>query len=139
MIPNEDSYCDIDPDVVDKWGIPVLRFHWKWSDHEVRQVEAHAGDLPLRSSTSMGGSVLDPMPGPDQSYGISKGGEIIHEVGTTRMGDEPAHLGAERVLPGPRREEPLRGRRRALRLERPQERDLDHPGPGLADQRVHSP
>ena len=24
---------------------------------------------------------LDPMPGPDESYGISKGGEIIHEVG----------------------------------------------------------
>ena len=30
------------------------------------------------------------MPGPELGYGISKGGEIIHEVGTTRMGDSPA-------------------------------------------------
>ncbi len=37
MIPNENSYCEIDPDVKDKWGIPVLRFHWKWSEHETRQ------------------------------------------------------------------------------------------------------
>src|SRR3954453_20340770 len=29
MIPNEKSYCEIDPDTVDKWGIPVLRFHWE--------------------------------------------------------------------------------------------------------------
>ena len=34
MIPNEDSYCELDPVKKDKWGIPVLRFHWKWSEHE---------------------------------------------------------------------------------------------------------
>src|SRR5216117_526109 len=39
QIPNEDCYSEIDPDTVDRWGIPVLRFHWKWSDHEVRQVK----------------------------------------------------------------------------------------------------
>jgi choline dehydrogenase-like flavoprotein len=38
MIPNEQSFCEIDPDVVDRWGIPVLRFHWAWSDHELNQV-----------------------------------------------------------------------------------------------------
>ena len=37
MIPNEQSYCEIDPQVKDKWGIPVLRFHWEWSEHERRQ------------------------------------------------------------------------------------------------------
>src|SRR2546428_667813 len=37
MIPNDGSYCEIDPNVVDKWGIPVLRFHWKFTDHEYRQ------------------------------------------------------------------------------------------------------
>src|SRR2546426_4902402 len=26
QIPNEDCYCEIDPDTVDRWGIPVLRF-----------------------------------------------------------------------------------------------------------------
>ena len=29
---------------------------------------------------------LLPVPGREEDYGISKGGEIIHEVGTTRMG-----------------------------------------------------
>ena len=26
MVPNENCFCEIDPDTVDKWGIPVLRF-----------------------------------------------------------------------------------------------------------------
>src|SRR5712691_10742977 len=39
MIPNDDTYCEIDPRTVDRWGIPVLRFHWKWSDHEYKQVK----------------------------------------------------------------------------------------------------
>ena len=39
MIPNESSYCDIDPDVVDQWGIPVLRFHWKWGDNEIKMAK----------------------------------------------------------------------------------------------------
>jgi choline dehydrogenase-like flavoprotein len=26
------------------------------------------------------------MPGPERNYGLTRGGEIIHEVGTTRMG-----------------------------------------------------
>ena len=37
MVPNKDSYCELDPQVVDRWGIPVLRFHWKWSDYELNQ------------------------------------------------------------------------------------------------------
>ncbi len=39
MIPNDDSYCEIDPNVVDQWGIPVLRFHFKWSDYELNQAK----------------------------------------------------------------------------------------------------
>jgi choline dehydrogenase-like flavoprotein len=34
MIPNEKSFCEIDASVVDKWGIPALRFHFGWSDQE---------------------------------------------------------------------------------------------------------
>ncbi len=36
-VPDEHKYCEIDPDTKDKWGIPVLRFHWKWSDYELNQ------------------------------------------------------------------------------------------------------
>jgi hypothetical protein len=49
MIPNEGSYCELDPSVVDKWGIPVLRFHWKWSEHELNQAR-HMNDTFARSS-----------------------------------------------------------------------------------------
>ena len=37
MIPNEHCYTELDPSRVDQWGIPILRFHWKWSDHEINQ------------------------------------------------------------------------------------------------------
>ena len=33
------TYCDIDPDVVDRWGIPVLRFHWQWGENEMKMAE----------------------------------------------------------------------------------------------------
>lgn len=88
MIPNDDSYCDIDPDTVDKWGIPVLRFHWKWTDYEYLQVK-HMQETFRSLIAEMGGEVFDPMPSADEGYGIAPGGRIIHELGTTRMGRDP--------------------------------------------------
>jgi choline dehydrogenase-like flavoprotein len=88
MIPNEDSYCDIDPDTVDRWGIPVLRFHWKWTDHEYLQVK-HMQQTFRSLIAEMGGEVFDPMPSAEEGYGIAPGGRIIHELGTTRMGRDP--------------------------------------------------
>ncbi len=37
----------------------------------------------------MDGIILGDKPGKDQNYGISTPGSIIHEVGTTRMGNNP--------------------------------------------------
>ena len=39
MVPNPDTYCEIDPTIVDQFGIPVLKFHFKWSDYELRQAK----------------------------------------------------------------------------------------------------
>ena len=88
MIPNADSYCEIDPDVVDRYGIPVLRFHWKWSDHEYNQVK-HMQETFRALIAEMGGEVFSPMPTKEQGYGIATGGRIIHELGVTRMGKDP--------------------------------------------------
>jgi choline dehydrogenase-like flavoprotein len=88
MIPNEDSYCEIDPAVVDRWGIPVLRFHWKWSDHELKQVK-HMQETFRAIIHEMGGTPMTPMPTEQQGYGIEPGGRIIHEVGCVRMGNDP--------------------------------------------------
>jgi choline dehydrogenase-like flavoprotein len=85
MLPNEHCYMDIDPEVTDQWGIPVPRFHWRWSEHELRQV-AHGLRTAKAILETMGATVGE-LPPPEQA--ISRGGEIIHEVGTTRMGDSP--------------------------------------------------
>src|SRR5881628_2471655 len=77
MIPNPQSYCDIDPVTVDQWGIPVLRFHWQWSDNEIKMakdmqetfrsiVEAGGGTF-LSSATADG-----PRP-----YGIADGAPFV--------------------------------------------------------------
>jgi choline dehydrogenase-like flavoprotein len=89
MIPSEDCYCEVDPDTVDRWGIPVLRFHWQWSDHERNQAR-HMQETFRAIIAEMGGEAFGDMPGPDQDYGLAAGGQIIHELGTTRMGDDPA-------------------------------------------------
>ena len=88
MIPNDATYCETDPQVVDRWGIPVLRFHWKWSDHEYQQVK-HMQETFRGLIADMGGEPFAPMPTAEQGYGIAAGGVIIHELGGTRMGDDP--------------------------------------------------
>jgi choline dehydrogenase-like flavoprotein len=87
MIPNDDCYCEIDPDVVDQWGIPVLRFHWKWAEAELLQAK-HMQETFREIIDTMGGQVIE-NPELKKDYGIKKGGEIIHEVGSARMGDDP--------------------------------------------------
>jgi choline dehydrogenase-like flavoprotein len=89
MIPNEDSYCELDPEVVDQWGIPVLRFHWKWSDHETRQA-AHMVQTFADIIQAMGGTVVGGRVETDGAKAIARGGQIIHEVGTCRMGTDRA-------------------------------------------------
>jgi choline dehydrogenase-like flavoprotein len=89
MIPNENSYCELDPVVKDKYGIPVLRFHWKWSDYEYNQVR-HMQQTFRALVNEMGGHTFDKMPEQNKGYGIATGGSIIHELGTVRMGTDPA-------------------------------------------------
>jgi choline dehydrogenase-like flavoprotein len=88
MIPNDDCYCEIDPRVVDRFGIPVLRFHWKWTDHELNQVK-HMQQTFRALIEQMGGTVFSPMPSKEDEYGIAAGGQIIHELGGARMGNDP--------------------------------------------------
>ncbi len=88
MIPNADSYCEIDPDTVDQWGIPVVRFHFKWTDREHLQVK-HMQETFREIITTMGGTPFGSMPTAENGYGILPGGRIIHEIGVTRMGDRP--------------------------------------------------
>ena len=86
MIPNRQSYCEIDPQRTDAWGIPVLRFHFGWSDAELNQVR-HMENTFASIIETMGGQPLEPKQVPREA--ISVGGFIIHEAGTVRMGKDP--------------------------------------------------
>ena len=85
MIPNDDCYCEIDPTMVDQWGIPVLRFHWKWTDNEYNQSK-HMQETFRSLIAEMGGQVFNSMPTKEQGYGLATGGSIIHELGCVQMG-----------------------------------------------------
>jgi choline dehydrogenase-like flavoprotein len=89
MVPNEHSYCEIDPNTVDRWGIPVLRFHFQWSDHERNQAR-HMQQTFRALIEEMGGTPMGSMPGRNRDFGLAAGGRIIHELGVTRMGDDPS-------------------------------------------------
>ncbi len=87
MIPNDGTYAEIDPTRVDQFGIPVLRFHFKWTDNEYKMVD-HMERTFKAMLEGVGGKVI-PRPGGPETK-ISVGGEIIHELGTIRMGNDPA-------------------------------------------------
>jgi choline dehydrogenase-like flavoprotein len=89
MLANADTYCEIDPEVVDEFGIPVLRFHFKWSEYELRQAEDM--QRTFRSLIETMGGEYQTRTRIDGQYpfGILEGGKIIHEVGTARMGADP--------------------------------------------------
>lgn len=88
MIARRENYCEIDPNVVDKYGIPVLRFNVTWSDEELLQVK-HMQETAREIIDAMGGTTVDSMPSKEDGYGIERPGRIIHEVGVTRMGNDP--------------------------------------------------
>ncbi len=88
-IPREDNYCEIDPNVVDKYGIPVLRFNVKWSDYEIKQAK-HMKETFKEIMHNMGAVIT--WGGDDDAsnnYGLEAPGKIIHEAGTVRMGNDP--------------------------------------------------
>lgn len=87
-IAMKDNYCEIDPNTVDEYGIPVLRFNYKWSDFEKKQA-IHMHDTFEEIFHNMGGEVLGEKPGVEKDFGLHTPGRIIHEVGTTRMGSDP--------------------------------------------------
>lgn len=85
-IPRYDNYCEIDNSVVDKYGIPVLKFNVKWSEHEIKQAK-HMKETFKEIMHNMG-AVITWGADDDESnnWGLETPGKIIHEAGTARMG-----------------------------------------------------
>jgi choline dehydrogenase-like flavoprotein len=87
-IAKYENRCTIDPEVVDQFGIPVLQFDYKWSDYERLQAR-HMQNTFEEIIHNMGGIALGDTPKKEDDYGLLAPGQIIHEVGTTRMGNDP--------------------------------------------------
>jgi len=84
MIPNANCFCELDPTVTDRWGVPVLRFHWDWSAHEIRQA-VHMQRTFADLIEAMGGRVTS-RPDPSGRGDILPGGHVKHGVGGAIMG-----------------------------------------------------
>jgi len=78
----ESNYCEIDPNVVDKFGIPVLRFNVKYSSYEINQAK-HMKETFREIMHQMGAVITwGDDAGPENNYGLETPGKIIHEAGT---------------------------------------------------------
>jgi choline dehydrogenase-like flavoprotein len=87
-IARRDNYCEIDPGVVDKYGIPVLRFNTSHSEYEIRQAK-HMKETFQELLHAMGAVVTwGHGDGAHNNYGLHAPGNIIHEAGTVRMGND---------------------------------------------------
>jgi choline dehydrogenase-like flavoprotein len=83
MIPNEQSYCEIDPERKDRWGIPILRFHFQRGEAELKQA-AYMQQAFAEIIEASGGRVIGE-PIRDGAKAITAGGSVNHEMGVTRM------------------------------------------------------
>jgi gluconate 2-dehydrogenase alpha chain len=81
--PSPRHYCDLDPNVKDRWGQPALRITHEWDDIDARTV-AFLGTFKKRIAEEMG--ALDFwQEGGRPPYHLS-----THDVGVHRMGEDPA-------------------------------------------------
>jgi len=87
MIPNEQSYCEIDPDLVDQWGIPVLRFHYAWTENDIKMAE-DMNETFTAIIEAAGGTPVSHVGSPRSRWGHLYEGGVAHEVGTVRMGHD---------------------------------------------------
>ncbi len=82
ILPRADNRVVLDPEVRDKWGVPVLRMECSLGSNELAMVDA---------LLTRGAEFLEAMGCTDISVRSDPApmGSGIHEVGTARMGDDP--------------------------------------------------
>lgn len=81
-LARRDNYIEIDPNVVDTFGIPVLKFHMTYGENELamlKDMEASAGEMLEAAGAKNIRTHAHP----------NTPGYAIHEVGIARMGDDP--------------------------------------------------
>ena len=82
VLARYESYVDLDPAVRDAWGIPVLRFHYQFSDNEKKMAE----DMAVTAKEMFEEAGIEVL---SVNRELLTEGWSIHELGTARMGDDP--------------------------------------------------
>ena len=79
VLSRYENYVDLDPALKDKWGIPVLRFHYKFGDNE-KKMCADMANAAQEMFEHAGFEILE------VGREMLTEGWSIHELGTARMG-----------------------------------------------------
>ncbi len=82
-LPRRENYVEIDPNVVDTFGIPALRINMSWSENEKAMIPDMA-ESAAEMMEAAGAKNIRPWMVPDRIPGMG-----IHEVGVARMGNNP--------------------------------------------------
>jgi choline dehydrogenase-like flavoprotein len=82
VLARYENYVDLDPVVKDKWGIPALRFHYKFGENEHAMIKDMT-ETAQEMVEAAGFEILH------VSKRTLTEGWSIHELGTARMGDDP--------------------------------------------------
>ncbi len=81
VLPRKENRVTLDPVVKDAWGLPVLRFDFKFGENEMKMAKDMAQSLEEMLTLAGAESIkitTEPLPP----------GWSIHEIGTARMGDD---------------------------------------------------
>ena len=116
-----ENYVEIDPNVRDTFGIPVLRMHMTYGENERAMVQDMA-DSAAEMLEAAGAKNICPLMRP------SIPGWAIHEVGIARMGNDPKKTVLNPFPADPRCQEPVRDGWRRLSFHRLPEPHFDHHG-----------
>ena len=82
VLARYESYVDLDPDVKDRYGIPALRFHYKFGDNEKAMCE----DMANSAKELLEEAGIEVV---HVNERVLTEGWSIHELGTARMGADP--------------------------------------------------
>jgi Choline dehydrogenase and related flavoproteins len=78
MLPNPESYIDLDPEKKDKFGLPLARRHVKWGEND-RKIFEDMTRWSVEILRSAGAEILS----------VSHEPRTNHELGGCRMGSDP--------------------------------------------------
>jgi choline dehydrogenase-like flavoprotein len=82
VLPRYENYVDLDPTVKDKWGVPALRFHYKFGENEHRMLD-DMNETAQEMFDAAGFKIVQ------VNKRLLTEGWSIHELGTARMGNDP--------------------------------------------------